>query len=85
MKQLFYTLVIALSLYTGSAFAADSLTDPAKQLAATEAAVKEVSVSEVSVKQVQQFLKTKTANVVILDPTMTVRVALRVLCQAQFC
>ena len=67
MKQLFYTLAIALSLYAGSAFATDSVTDPAKQLAATEAAVKEVSVSEVSVKQVQQFLKTKTANVVILD------------------
>ena len=62
MKQLFYTLAIVLSLYAGTAFATDSATDPAKQLAATEATVKEVSVG-----QVQQFVKQKTANVAILD------------------
>ena len=50
MKQLFYTMAIALTFFASIGFAAD-----------------ETNVSEVSVAQVQQFVKTKAANVAILD------------------
>ena len=67
MKQLFYTLAITLGFFASTGFATDLATEPTRQLAANEATVKEVSVGQVSVAQVQQFVKTKAANVAILD------------------
>lgn len=62
MKQFFYALTIALTLFANTGFATNLLAEPTKQ-----ASPNEILVGEVSVTQVQQFVKTKAANVAILD------------------